>query len=522
MRKIFLSCWLFILPAMLWAQDPAVIEKIKNEGLQKSQVMDIAFHLTEMSGPRLAVSPGYQRASNWSVEQLRKWGLSDARREVWGEFGKGWELKKSYIAMTAPWYKPIIAFPKAWTEGTHGMKSASVILIDAKDSAELVNKYKGKLKGKILVMNKPAHYVPKEGSDMHRWTDEQLDSMSKIKITPRDTAAAGQRMRRFFNAEFMNARRMAATLSQMAKSEGAVAILTSSPRNNNGTVFVQGGGAYKKTDPVNFLDMAVALEDYNMIIRLLQNHTPVQLDIDVETKFYTDDTKGYNVIGEIKGTDPRLKDEVVMLGGHLDSWQGSTGATDNAAGSAVMLEAIRIIKSLGIQPRRTIRIALWNGEEEGLLGSRAYVAKTFADRSDMKLKQPAHQNFDVYFNLDNGSGRIRGIYLQENEAAHDIMAKWMAPFKDLGATTITVSNTGGTDHQSFDAVGLPGFQFIQDELQYDSRTHHSNMDSYDHLIADDLKQAATIIAGMVYQAAMSDQKVPRKELPKPQPQRSFF
>ncbi len=216
-----------------------------------------------------------------------------------------------------------------------------------------------------------------------------------------------------------------------------------------------------------------------------------------------------------------MKDEVVMLGGHLDSWQGATGATDNAAGSAVMMEAVRILQKLGIKPRRTIRIALWSGEEQGLYGSREYVKKTFADRADMKLK-PAHEKFDVYFNLDNGTGRIRGIYLQENEASRSIMAQWLAPFADLGATTITYSNTTGTDHQSFDGVGLPGFQFIQDVVEYDTRTHHSNIDSYDHLVAGDLEQAATIVAAMVYQAAMSDAKVPRKELPKPAPSRFPF
>lgn len=515
MRKIYLLCWCFILPAFLFAQDPAVIEKIRNEGLNNSQVMDIAFQLSEVHGPRLTVSPGYRQASLWSVDQLKKWGLVDVKRDEWGDFGKGWELKKSYIAMAAPWYKPLMGFPKAWTEGTNGLKKAQVILIDANDSAEIVQKYKGKLAGKILIMNTPAEYIPHEGSDMVRWTDTQLDSMENIKLkpaAPRDTAVFNQRRRQFF-AQFMEARHKAAALNHLAKEEGALAILTSSPRNHEGTIFVQGGGSYNVKDPANFLDLAMALEDYNLIIRLLRHDIPVEIDLDVQTKFYTDDTKGYNVIGEIKGTDPKLKDEVVMLGGHLDSWQGATGATDNTAGSAVMMEAVRVLKTLGISPRRTIRIALWNGEEQGLYGSRGYVTKTFADRADMKLKQPAHRNFDVYFNLDNGSGRIRGIYLQENEAARDIMAKWMAPFRDLGATTITVSNTGGTDHQSFDAVGLPGFQFIQDELQYDSRTHHSNMDSYDHLIADDLKQAATIVAGMVYQAAMSDQKVPRKELP---------
>ncbi|MEJ7673559.1 MAG: M20/M25/M40 family metallo-hydrolase [Chitinophagaceae bacterium] len=228
------------------------------------------------------------------------------------------------------------------------------------------------------------------------------------------------------------------------------------------------------------------------------------------------DTKGYNVIAEIKGTDKNLKDEVVMLGGHLDSWHGGTGATDNASGCAVMMEAVRILKTLNVQPKRTIRIALWSGEEQGLFGSRGYVKKTFADPATMQLL-PAHEKFSSYFNIDNGTGKIRGIYLQGNEAARSIFQQWLAPFNDLGAKTVTISNTGGTDHLAFDAVGLPGFQFIQDEIEYGTRTHHSNMDTYDHLIEDDLKQMATIVAAFVYNAAMRDQKIPRKELPKPRP-----
>lgn len=513
MRKVYVSFLLFLLPSVLWAQDPAVIQKIRQEGLQNSQVMNIAFHLTEESGPRLTASPGFNRAAQYSIEQMKKWGLTNVQLDPWGDFGKGWELKKSYLAMTAPWYKPIPAFPKTWTAGTSGLKNAPVLLITAKDSADLVSEYTGKLAGKILILDNPPDYIPNGRPDFTRFTDEELDSMQNIKPTPPDTAAFNRRIRRF-RSQFMQARRMAATLGHMAKEEGAVAILSSSIRNHDGTIFVQQAGPYKVSDPENFPDIAVGLEDYNMIIRLLRNQTPVQLDVDVATKFYSEDTKGYNVLGEIAGTDKKLKDEVVMLGAHLDSWHGSTGATDNAAGSAVMMEAVRILKTLNIAPKRTIRIALWSGEEQGIFGSREYVKKTFADRSDMKVK-PAYDKFDVYFNLDNGTGRIRGIYLQENEAARDILTKWLSPFADLQAKTITISNTGGTDHLSFDAVGLPGFQFIQDPMEYDTRTHHSNMDSYDHLVADDLKQAATIVAAMVYQAAMSDQKVPRKELPKP-------
>jgi Zn-dependent M28 family amino/carboxypeptidase len=283
-------------------------------------------------------------------------------------------------------------------------------------------------------------------------------------------------------------------------------------RGRDGTLFVQGGGPYGKADPENFTDIMVAVEDYKSIVRLLQANIPVEVEADIQTRFITEDNRGYNVLAEITGTDRKLKDEVVMLGAHLDSWHGATGATDNAAGSAVMMEVVRILKTLGVQPRRTIRIALWSGEEQGLHGSRNYVKNHLADPATMGLK-PEHAKTSVYFNLDNGTGKIRGIYLQGNEACRSIFSQWFEPFKDLGAGTVTISNTGGTDHLSFDAVGIPAFQFIQDPVEYSTRTHHTNMDSYDHLLADDLKQAATIIAAFVYNAAMRDRQMPRKALP---------
>lgn len=502
----------FILPGLVWAQDTSVIQKIRAEGLENSQVMDIIFQLTEVSGPRLTGSPGFFRAADYSVKQLKDWGISNVELEPWGDFGKSWELKKSYIAMNTPWYKPIVGFPKTWTQGTGGLKKASVILIKAKDSTEMINKYTGKLSGKIIVMDTLMAFEPSSTPDMKRFTDKELEKMQNAKLSPRDTTEMAEQRERY--KRYREMRQKTEAINSVIKAEGALAQLTSSPRNHDGTVFVQGGGAYGISDTANFLDLAVALEDYNMIVRLLREEIDVELDLEVETDFFEKDIKGYNVIGEIKGTDPDLKDEVVMIGGHLDSWHGSVGATDNGAGSAVMMEAMRILKTLDISPKRNIRIGLWSGEEQGIFGSREYVKQNFADQADMELK-PDHEKFDVYFNLDNGTGRIRGIYLQENEEANGLMAKWLKPFNDLGAKTITVNNTGGTDHLSFDAVGLPGFQFIQDEVEYGSRTHHSTMDSYDHLVPDDLKQAATIIAGMVYQAAMSNQKVPRKELPKP-------
>ena len=487
--------------------DREMMQRIRNEGLSHSKVMDIAFQLTDVSGPRLTISPGFTRAANWAKEQLAGWGLENAVLEPWGEFGKGWELQKMYIAQTRPYYRPLIAFPKAWTSGTGGLKKAEVILVDAEDSADFVSKYYGKLKDKIIVIGGPDTLMPGFKADARRYTNEELKAMSDRKpATPAYPRPAGPARSSRSTIALQN------DIKEVAKKEGALAILTYSMRGRDGTLFVQGGGVYRKDDPENFTDIMVAVEDYKSIVRLLQASIPVEIETEIQTRFITDDTKGYNVLAEIKGTDRKLKDEVVMLGAHLDSWQGATGATDNAAGSAVMMEAVRILQTLGIQPRRTIRIALWSGEEQGLHGSKSYVKNHFADPAAMTLK-PEHGKISTYFNLDNGTGKIRGIYLQGNEACRPIFSQWFEPFRDLDAGTITISNTGGTDHLSFDAVGIPGFQFIQDPIEYGTRTHHTNMDSYDHLLADDLKQAATIIAAFVYNAAMRDKQMPRKPLP---------
>jgi hypothetical protein len=513
--RIIIAFLLLLTGSIVFAQDKLnmeVIEKIKTEGSQNSKVMDIAFYLTDVSGPRLTKSSGFDRASNWAVGELKKWGLEDARLDPWGEFGKSWDLQKSYLAMTAPYYRPLIAYPKTWTKGTKGLQHAEVFLITAKDSVEL-EQYKGKLKGKIILLNRNDTLKQTFKADANRYTDDDLDKMANAQPQAprqgRDTTRRGGGPR----GQFQQAAQMLALLKAMAEKEGAVALLSTSPRGHDGTLFVQGGGAYTATSPDNFLDIVIAYEDYMSINRMLKAGIPVKLEADVKTSISAKDTKGYNVIAEIKGTDPSLKEEVVMLGGHLDSWQGATGATDNAAGCAVMMEAVRILKSIGVQPRRTIRIALWSGEEQGLHGSRNYVKNHFADPVDMKLK-PEHEKVSVYFNMDNGTGKFRGVYLQGNEKVKPIFAQWLEPFAGIGAKTLTISNTGGTDHLAFDAVGIPGFQFIQDEIEYDTRTHHTNMDSYDHLIAEDLKHNAIIAATFVYNAAMRDEKIPRKELPK--------
>lgn len=526
MRKTNRYAWLLALslPVAAFAQekvDLSMMQKIREEGLKRSQVMDIAFNLTDKSGNRLTNSAGYMRAANYAKEALTSWGVSNAQLDPWGEFGKGWELEKSYVAMTAPYYKPIMAWPKTWTAGTRGLKNGEILVIQLKDSASL-EAYRGQLKNKIIIPDQLIDYKHSFKADAIRFTDEELAKMAAAAPTaaggrggaPQGGDTAQMRIFREQMAARQNSQRALNLLKAMAKSEGAIAMITSGTRNHDGTIFAQGGGAYKGTDPENFLDMALGIEDYNTILRLAKSGTPVKMDVDVKTKFQTKDLQGYNVIAEIPGTDPQLKDEIVMIGAHLDSWQAGTGATDNASGSAVMMEAMRILKALGVQPRRTIRIGLWSGEEQGLLGSRGYVKKTFADPANMQpLAQ--HEKFSAYYNIDNGTGKIRGIYLQGNADCKDIFSAWLEPFKDLGATTVTISNTSGTDHQAFDAVGLPGFQFIQDPIEYDTRTHHSNMDVYDHLIADDLKQIATIVAAFAYNTAQRDAKLPRKPMPRP-------
>ncbi|MEO6134126.1 MAG: M20/M25/M40 family metallo-hydrolase [Ginsengibacter sp.] len=509
--KSFSFILFFVLPISLFAQkeniDQSVMAKIRNEGLHNSKVMDIAFHITELSGPRVTNSAGFMRAANYAKNQFTQWGLVNSKLDPWGDFGKGWELEKSYVAMVSPWYRSLIAYPKTWSGGTNGLQNGEVLLVSAKDSVAL-DAYRGKLKGKILIIDNLINFEQSFKPAATRRTDEDLQLLSEVKEAE-DTAAMRRRRDRS-SAQNVIPRSMLTTLKKLALKEGAIGMLSSAPEDHSGTVLVLQAGPFKISDPANFLDIAIGLEDYNMIIRLLRNNTPVKMDVDVKTKFQSADTRGYNVIAEIPGTDKNIKDEVVMLGAHLDSWPAATGATDNAAGVCVMMEAVRILKAIGIQPRRTIRIALWSGEEQGLLGSKGYVKKTFGDPATMKLL-PAHDKFSAYFNLDYGTGKILGIHLQGNEAARNIFQEWFAPFNHLRAKTVTIQNTGSTDHISFDVVGLPGFQFIQDRLI----TQHSNMDSYDHLMPEDLKQSATIVAAFVYNAAMRDQKIPRKELPKP-------
>lgn len=485
--------------------DTAMLGKIRDEGMNHSQVMQTAFYLTDVSGPRLAGSPELQHAQEWAVKQMTSWGLVNAHREPWGKFGRGWEVQKNYAAITAPYYHAIVAIPKAWTPGTNGPVSGEVVMVKADSLADL-EQYKGRLAGKVVIMDVKPNVERTFKPDAVRYTDEELAEMASA------TPEKGPR-RTFDRAAYMKLRAFREAEGRFFADQH-VALVLSQARGNDGTVFTTNGAPYADTAKAVSPELETSGEDYQRILRLVKAGIKVTMEADIKTKFYAADENGYDVVAEIPGTDPKLKAQLVMIGGHLDSWHAATGATDNAAGSAVMMEVMRILKAVDFKPRRTIRIALWSSEEQGLFGSRFYVLNHFGDPKTMKLK-PGQKLVSAYYNLDNGTGKIRGIYLQGDTAAGPVFKAWLAPFKDLGASTITIRNTGGTDHLSFDAVGIPGFQFIQDPMDYGARTHHSNQDTYDKLSEDDLKQAATIVASFVYRTAQRDDMIPRAELPKP-------
>lgn len=550
-------------PASQTSQTPArdpndPIEKIKDEGMNRSQVMQTLSYLSDVIGPRLTASPNMKRANEWTRDQLTKWGLQNAQLEPWGTFGRGWSLKKFSAQVIEPQAIPLIAFPKAWSPGFEAPLTAEVVYVDARTEADLA-KFKGTLKGKIVftapVREVPAHFQP-QGT---RLNEKELLALADAP-EPRPTGGG----RNFQgNPTARAAALFVNTKMRFFDQEGA-ALLVDPARGDGGTIFVQsasivppvsdpntpttgrGTPSYDKSKPKVIPQMVLAIEHYNRIVRMLQAGEKVKVNVDLGVAWQEADLMGYNTVAEIPGTD--LKDEVVMLGGHMDSWHSGTGATDNAAGVSVAMEAVRIIQALGLKPRRTIRIALWSGEEQGLLGSRAYVAQHFGSmqappattsavpspgnggngmgggtgagngaqtqsQPQVLVKKPEYENFSAYFNLDNGTGKIRGVYLQGNEGVRPLFRQWLAPFRDMGATTLSISNTGGTDHLAFDGVGLPGFQFIQDEIEYDTRTHHSNQDVFDRIQADDMKQAATIMAAFVYNTAMRNEKLPRKPAP---------
>ena len=593
-------------------QPDEAIARIRDEGLNRSQAMDTLDHLCNVIGPRLTGSPGGRRANEWTRETLTSWGMENAHLEAWGPFGRGWQVRRFSMQVVEPYTIVLNGYPKAWSPGFDKPFEAPVVYIDATREADL-EKYKGKLKGAVVLAGKTRDVQARFEPLASRLDDERLERLASAQ--PGSSAMMGQaraqtaseRRAQFAEsgargealargrtgratepatqpATSPSGRRrfdpFASRLLSFVADEGAAVVITGSTVGDGGTFFVSaasvpgdtsrstGAGASPTTEPTTAPttgpttrprvwatdapkvppQVMLAIEDYNRLARMIQRGEKPTMAVDMRVDFFDDDEMAYNTIAEIPGTDPELKDEIVMVGAHLDSWHSGTGATDNAVGSACAMEAVRIIKAAGLQPRRTIRVALWTGEEQGLYGSAAYVKKHFGHDPDRATRgqrpavadpaagassdndnraaaaaaQPAtrparrvvkerdYEKLSVYFNLDNGTGKIRGIYAQGNAAAVPLFKSWLAHFTDLGASTVTLSNTGGTDHQSFDAINLPGFQFIQDPIEYSSRTHHSNYDVYDRLQAEDVKQASTIMAAFVYKAAMMDERFPRK------------
>jgi carboxypeptidase Q len=493
--------------------DLQVVQRIRREGLENSKIADLLVYLCDIYAPRLSESPQYRQAGAWVVARAGEMGLVNAKMEPYGVYGRGWELQKVYAAMTAPQYMPLIAYPKAWTPGTNGVIKGNPVLINVKKAEELA-KHKGKLKDAIVLVQGEQELAISFDPAASRLSD---DDLKKLVLAPEPDARSPFAARM---EEYQARQQLQQALVKFLKDEGAAVQLEPS-RGKNGTVFVQSGGSQMKGAQMPLPSVVVSAEQYNRIVRILQKNVPVTLEIEVQARFTEDDPQGYNVVAEIPGVDKKLGSELVMLGGHFDTWHAGTGATDNGAGCAVALEAVRILKAVGVKPRRTIRVALWDAEEQGVIGSRGYVTNHFFDRAK-KEKKPEYDKLSAYFNFDNGSGKIRGIHAQGNSAAAPIFEAWLKPVEDLGAATVTLRNTGGTDHLPFDGVGLPGFQFIQDVLEYDSLTHHSSMDVYDHLSKGDLMQAATVMAWFVYNAAMRDEKLPRKFFDPNEPPRGRF
>ncbi len=503
--------------------DLDTITRIRMEEFTHSQVMDTASELMDRIGPRLTGSPQVKAANEWTRQKLAEWGMANAHLETWGPFGRGWSYEKSTVRLLTPDHAELTALPKGWTPGTHGPIRGRVVHIAIKSKEEL-DKFKGQLAGKIVLYGDFPKMDAHDKPEVERYDEKSLADVFQYE------APGGPR--RYNRDEFIKRAELRREADKLFEAEKPLAIIDAG-RGDLGTFNVQGGD-WKKSKPIASLtELSMEPEHFGRIARLADRDVPVELELDVVTRFIDEDQMQWNTIAEIPGSDK--KDEVVMIGAHLDSWYGGTGATDNGAGTVATMEAMRILKAIGARPRRTIRIGLWTGEEQGIYGSEAYIAQHFASRPPktkeeedlpwyrQKVKwpltlKPEHAKLSAYFNLDNGSGKVRGIYCEDNAAVVPIFEAWLAPFRDLGATTVTMNRTGGTDHESFDGVGLPGFQFVQDALDYETRTHHTNMDVYERLQKNDLMQASVILAAFAYDAAMRDAMLPRKPVPREEPE----
>ncbi|MGH9860733.1 MAG: M20/M25/M40 family metallo-hydrolase [Candidatus Acidiferrales bacterium] len=528
MRKSALTAGLSLLvlalipPALLHsvaAQQAAVsqervdldaIYQIKDEGFNRSKIMETMSYLTDIYGPRLTNSPNMHAAADWTMKSLTAWGLTNVKKEAWGPFGRGWANHHITMHVTSPQRWPVIAYPLAWSPGTKGVVTGEAVLAEMDAEADF-EKWRGKLKGKFVLLQAMREVPPQMEAPGRRYTEEDLDERAELPIPTDDRPGDRPRGRR---------RQFQRQLSEFLVQEGAAGVIDPSSWNSG---LVRVGGVDRNEKVPSPVRVMLAIEHYGRIIRTLEKKMPVTIELNVENQFYEQDLNSYNILADIPGTDKA--DEVVMLGAHFDSWHSGTGATDNAAGSSVMLEAVRILKASGVKLRRTVRLALWTGEEQGLLGSRAYAAKNFADVDRANpdaakwVMKPGHAKLSAYFNIDNGTGKIRGVYLQGNEAIRPVFEAWMEPFGNVGMTTLSLRNTSGTDHLAFNEVGLPGFQFIQDPMEYSTKSHHSNMDTYERIQEADMKQMAVIVASFVYHAANREQLLPRKSMPDPPPQR---
>jgi carboxypeptidase Q len=535
---------LFALPGLAQERvDLEVVNRIKTEAFDHSKVMDHLYQMTEVHGPRLTWSSGFQDAAGWAAAELKGMGIQNVHFEKWAPGGRNWTLQQSSVELIEPRYQELTAAPLAWSSSTNGPVTGELVLAPFKGSfragpkkyreelAAYRSKWAGKLRGKIVLLTGPHVPEPQTGAQFRRYTAAELADMANApepsrKLTAKtldelDWPENPEELRTFFSSLPNSLMEQlydlydeaVAERARFLAKEGVAGVLLGDERAHEGMAFAEAAGAFKSADTLAPPTFVVTAEQYDRIARAVEKKLPAQVRLNLKATVGDRDTEGMNIIGEIPGGAKR--DEVVMVGAHFDSWHSGTGATDNGAGSAVMMEVMRILQTLHLKLDRTVRIGLWGGEEEGLFGSRAYVKEHLADSKTMKTTGE-FPKFSGYFNLDNGSGKIRGVYLQGNDAMRPVFESWLAPFRDLGVSTLTIRNTGGTDHLSFDAVGLPGFQFIQDPLDYGTITHHSDMDTYDHAVAADLMQASAVIATVVYEAANRPAMLPRREQPKPE------
>ncbi|HUK15094.1 MAG TPA: M28 family peptidase [Bryobacteraceae bacterium] len=540
--RTFAVLLLLTFPALAQERvDLGIVDRIKTEAFDHSKVMDHLYQITEVHGPRLTWSSGFEDAANWAAAELKRMGLENVHFEKWAPAGRNWTLEQSSVELVEPRYQELTAVPLAWSASTNGPVSGELVLAPfsasfrdgPKKYAESMKAYQakwsGKLRGKIVLLSAVRVPEPQTRPQFRRYTAAELSDLANApeptaKIAAKtlaelDWPESPEEFGKFFSSLPNSLMEQlydlydeaVAERSRFLAKEGAAGVLLEDQRAHEGMLFAEAAGGFKSADTMAPPTFVVTAEQYDRLARAVEKRLSVAVRLNLKANVSANDRDGMNIVGEIPGG--ARKDEIVMVGAHFDSWHSGTGATDNGAGSAVMMEVMRILNACHLPMDRTVRIALWGGEEEGLFGSRAYVKEHFADPKTMKVTAE-HAKLSGYFNLDNGSGKIRGVYLQGNEATRPIFESWLAPFRDLGVTTIAVRDTGGTDHLSFNAVGLPGFQFIQDPLDYGTITHHSDMDTYDHAIPADLMQASAVIATVVYETANRKEMLPRRELPK--------